>query len=147
MRETPPPASSPSRAGPLPVRERRRLHPTRASRVAVLAAVAFLPATQRERYTLEFFAELHDVPRARQTHHALGFLAHAWILRLALETTTSPTVKGARAMRRSLRCTLHLHHYVTRRNGDVQPPDIYRQCTRCGKVRDFPLVRPTWAGA
>jgi hypothetical protein len=128
-----------SGAGPLPIRERRRLHPTRASQLAVLAAAAVLPATQRERYTREFFAELHDVGRSRQLRHALGLLAHAWSLRVALHDT-SPRPSGALTMRKSLRCTVHLHHYVVRRNGEVQPPDRYEQCTRCARVRDLPAI-------
>jgi hypothetical protein len=134
-----PSTPSPARSGPVPVRERRRTHPTRASRLALGAAVAVLPAAQRQRYTLEFLAELHDVRRGAQLRHALGLLVHAWELRLALGPN-QPTPRGASVMRKSMRCTLHVHHYVKRHNGEVYPALRYFECTRCGRVKDIPRL-------
>jgi hypothetical protein len=142
----PPDAGDPHPSGPLPIRARRRLHPSWAARSAVQAAAAVLPVAQRERYTREFFAELHDVPRRRQLSHALGLLAHAGSLRAALHDT-SPRPSGAFTMHTPLRCSLRLHHYVVRRNGEVQPPDRYEQCSRCGRVRNLPLFWPTAIGS
>lgn len=118
-------------------RDRRMSNPTRASRAALGIAVAFVPAAQRHRYTMEFLAELHDVGRPAQLRHALGLVAHAWALRLALQDS-SPRIEEGPAMRKSIRCTLHVHHDVRRYNGEVQPPDKYFQCTRCGRVRNLP---------
>lgn len=132
------PSARPSaRSGPVPVRERRRMHPTRAARLALGVAVAVLPAAQRQRYTLEFLAELHDVGRGAQLRHSLGLLLHAWELRLALGPN-EPSPRGASVMRKSMRCTLHLHHYVKRQNGEAQPALRYFECTRCGRVKDIP---------
>lgn len=101
-----------------------------------------LPAAQRHRYALEFSAELHDVGRPAQLRHAFGLLAHAWGLRLALKDT-NPEPEGALTMRKPLRCVVHLHHYVVRRNYEVSPPDRYFECTRCGRQRDLPA--PTYS--
>jgi hypothetical protein len=101
-----------------------------------------LPARHRQRYTVEFLAELHDVGRSMQLRHALGLLAHAWSLRLALADVNAQS-SGETAMRKSLRCRLNIHHFVVRRNGEVQPPDHYLECTRCGRienVRQRPLA-------
>jgi hypothetical protein len=137
-------AGAATRDTPASLRERRRTHPTRASRLALGAAVVMLPASVRQRYMLEFLAELHDVGRSEQLRHALGVLAHAWELRLAT-THVGVESSGAPIMRKSLRCRLNIHHFVVRRNGEVQPPDRYLECRRCGRtenVRQRPIAFP-----
>ena len=140
MADTPSP-DVPGSTGPVPVKDRRRSNPSRATQVIVGTAVAVLPASQRRRYALEFLAELHEVGRPAQLNYALGLLAHSWGLRLALKDTNSET-EGAPTMHKPLRCVLHLHHNVVRRNYEFSPPARYYECTRCGRQRDVPT--PTY---
>ncbi len=133
---------APTPGRPASLRERRRSHPTRASRLALSAAVLLIPASARQRYTTEFLAELHDVERPLQLRHALGLLAHSWELRLAVRKFEPHGPRSA-TMRKALRCRLNIHHFVVRRNAEVQPPDRYLECTRCGRtenVRQRPVA-------
>lgn len=103
-------------------------------RIVELAAHA-LPAPQRQRYALEFIAELYGMPRARQFRHSLQILTHAWQLRSALidagtnslgdvMTTTTPA-------RIPLRCRFGLHDWQLERNPENGA--TYRRCARCDK--------------
>ena len=47
-------------------------------------AVRVLPAQHRERYALEFIAELYGLPPAQQRRHSARVLTSAWALRAAL---------------------------------------------------------------
>jgi hypothetical protein len=52
---------------------------------AVELAVRVLPAEHRQRYGLEFIAELYGMPRREQIRHSVQVLSHAWALRAALD--------------------------------------------------------------
>jgi hypothetical protein len=52
-------------------------------RVVELAA-RILPAEHRQRYALEFVAELYGMPRRHQVTHSVLVLSHAWALRAAV---------------------------------------------------------------
>lgn len=107
------------------------------SRIVELAA-RMLPADQRQRYALEFIAELYDMPRAQQFHHAVQVLASAWALRSVLRAT--PTMNPQEITmptqpRRRIRCLLRLHqwHWLSTEDGDR-----YQTCLRCGRDRTDP---------
>lgn len=103
-------------------------------RVVELAA-AVLPAAQRQRYALEFIAELYGMPRSKQMHHSIQVLASAWQLRAALAEASPTPVQEDIVMtttRRPLRCRLRLHqwHWASAEDGER-----YECCLRCGKDR------------
>ena len=49
-------------------------------------AARVLPTEQRQRYAMEFIAELYGMPRSQQIRHSAQVLAHAWALRAVLNT-------------------------------------------------------------
>ena len=57
---------------------------------AVEAAAHLLPAADRQRYALEFIAELYDMPLSQQVRHSAQLLSHAWALRTALTQAGHP---------------------------------------------------------
>ena len=130
---------------PLTMRERRHLAPSWATKTAVSLAVAQLPEAQRQRYGLEFWAELHDIHRGEQLRYALALLVHAPSLRAAVgdakPLTLEPPMKHFDLHR--LPCRLTLHHYMRFRSPDG---DLYVECSRCGKYRHSQGVSPSaWA--
>ena len=101
-------------------------------RVVELAA-RMLPAEQRQRYALEFIAELYGMPRSQQVRHSTQVLAHAWALRTALNAA-SPTTTQEETMtpttRRPLLCLLRIHRWHW---ADAEDGGRYQCCLRCGQ--------------
>ena len=101
-------------------------------RVVELAA-RMLPAEQRQRYALEFIAELYGMPRSQQVRHSTQVLAHAWALRTALSAASPTTTQEATmtpTTRRPLLCLLGIHRWHW---ADTEDGDRYQCCLRCGQ--------------
>ena len=94
-------------------------------RIVELAAHT-LPPQSRQRYAMEFIAELYDQPRSWQFQHAFSVLIHSWQLRAALaETDTLGDVMTANTQpRRS-------HDWQLERNPESGA--TFKTCARCGK--------------
>jgi hypothetical protein len=99
-------------------------------------AVRVLPADHRQRYGLEFIAELYGMPKAQQCRHAARVLTSAWALRTALSEPV-PGANGDRTMivktAKPLTCRLNLHHrwrWLSTEDGDR-----FERCQKCGKDR------------
>lgn len=94
-----------------------------------------LPAQQRQRYAMEFIAELYGMPRARQWRHATEVLVHAWQLRSTLLTSATDTrgdaVFTTLKPRVPLRCRLGRHDWALERN--PESGETYLCCSRCGR--------------
>ncbi len=122
-------------AGPLTIKERRRLNPSRSANLLIALAVRALPPAHRERYMREFYGEMFGMSRARQVGFGLALVAHSTGLALALD---EPDPTADVSSRRDWRCALHRHHYVTRNNPDAETRQaaFYEQCARCGRIRD-----------
>lgn len=102
---------------------------------AVQWAAAILPAAQRQRYALEFIAELYGMPPRQQRRHALGVLTSAVALRAALADTNPASTQGdimVNTSTRSVRCRVGLHRWHTASTTDGQR---YDACLLCGKDR------------
>jgi len=113
-------------------------------RIVELAAHA-LPPQQRQRYALEFIAELYGMPRAQQFQHALSVLVNTWQLRVALTdagTSLGDQMTATTASRRPLRCRLGIHDWVLERN--PENGQTYLCCVRCGRDRTDDYNRPGW---
>ena len=111
-------------------------------RIVELAA-RLLPAEQRQRYALEFIAELYGMPRSAQFRHSTQVLAHAWALRSVLRTARSSTSQEAimtTANRRPLKCRLRLHLWDEQVNPETQ--ERYEICRRCDAYRERPRAAP-----
>ena len=112
-------------------------------RVVELAA-RVLPAEQRQRYALEFIAELYGMPRSQQFQHSAQVLAHAWALRSALyaagSTITQEETTMITSTRRPLKCRLGLHRWDERENPETK--ERYEICQRCDSYRDRPGAAP-----
>ena len=131
----------PSRRNPATLGERRRMQPPRMARAAVDLSVRFLPVEHRERYAVEFYADLFGLPRKEQRRQAFGVLLHVQQLAWALGDP-APDLERRPARSRDLRCMLHLHHYVKRHVHDAE--DGIRSvlmCTRCNKDLYIPVGR------
>jgi hypothetical protein len=107
--------------------------------LGVVRAVALLMpgADQRDRYRLEFSAELYGMDRRHQAVHTLQVLSTAPALRHALRTSVHDRVAKEIAMStthvtaKPLLCRLNLRHrWVTRSTEDGSR---FRTCARCGK--------------
>jgi hypothetical protein len=124
------------------------LQPPLVARVVVDLAVRTLPAEHRERYALEFYADLFGLPRKDQRRQAFSVLIHIQQLAWALGESAADLERRP-PRRRDLRCVFHLHHYVRRHI--LHPEDavhFYLECTRCQSVRSLPDPRTAgWAGA
>jgi hypothetical protein len=98
-------------------------------------AVRVLPAEHRQRYGLEFIAELYGMPKAQQRRHSARVLTSAWALRAAL-SEAAPAVIGEIAVttiHKPLTCRLNLHHrwrWLSTEDGDR-----FERCQKCGKDR------------
>jgi hypothetical protein len=101
----------------------------------VEAAARLLPAAQRQRYALEFTAELYGLPRSRQRKHSLQVLVSALQLRAALsESGTSPLPEDIMLItaKRPLRCRFGRHRWHwTSTDGH----NHLQCCADCGKDR------------
>jgi hypothetical protein len=97
-------------------------------------AVRVLPSEHRQRYGLEFIAELYGMPRGQQRRHAARVLTSAWALRTALEAAPGGSQETAvLTIRRPLGCRLNLNHrwvWLSTEDGDR-----YERCRKCGKDR------------
>ena len=103
-------------------------------RVVELAA-RLLQAEQRQRYAMEFIAELYGMPRSQQVRHSIQVLTHAWGLRTVLTATSADHPQEGSmtlANRRPFRCLLRIHrwHWVSTEDGER-----YECCLRCGRDR------------
>jgi len=125
-----------SGAGPLSIKERRHLNPSRSANLLVALAVRALPPAHRERYSREFYGEMFGMSHARQVGYGLALVVHSTRLALALDER-DPTA-DASTQRRDWRCRLRRHHYVSRNNPDAETKEaaFYEQCKRCGRIRD-----------
>ncbi len=136
------PLGPPTPTGPATVRERRRLQPSRLVKAGVVAAAWQLPAQYRSRYRLEFYAELHELPRSSQVRYAWALFLHSWSLALALK---EPDRAGApERVGKDVRCVVGLHRFVRRyaHDADDTGSHSYLECARCGKLRDLPRRPP-----
>jgi hypothetical protein len=126
---------------PLSMRERRQLSPSRVTKTVLSLAVAQLPPRQRQRYVLEFWAEIHDIHRDEQLRYALALLVHTPALRAAVSGARPPNleVPMKRVDWQHLPCWLTLHHYMTFRSPEGE---LYVECSRCGKYRHSQGVSP-----
>lgn len=96
-------------------------------RTLVAASTVVLPSWSRDRYRAEVDAELAELPWLRRWHHALGFAATVWGLRLAVLRATAEA-RGYAAP--PFTCLWGLHHqwgYAWTDDGHR-----FRQCCRCG---------------
>jgi len=114
----------------------------------VEVAARLLPPAQRQRYALEFIAELYGMPRSQQARHSIQVLASAWQLRAVL-AEAGPTLAQGDIMTRTptvqhrpLRCRLGIHDWQTAR---TQEGDPYESCTRCGKDRSQIIGGGPWS--
>jgi hypothetical protein len=82
-------------------------------RVVELAA-RILPAEHRQRYALEFVAELYGMTRGQQVRHSVQVLAHAWALRAAVADRVSVPMEE-KAMMRTFRFWLLCRLYAAKR--------------------------------
>lgn len=102
---------------------------------AVQLAAAILPAAERQRYALEFIAELYGMPPRQQLRHTLGVLASAVALRAALADIHPASTQGnimVTTPTRPVRCRVGLHRWHTASTADGQR---YDACLLCGKDR------------
>jgi hypothetical protein len=102
---------------------------------AVQWAAAILPADQRQRYALEFIADLYGMPPRQQLRHTLGVLSSALALRAALARTSPAASQGdimVTTPTRPLRCRAGLHRWHTANTTDGLR---YDSCQLCGKDR------------
>ena len=125
----------------LTMRERRHLAPSWTTKTVVFLSVAQLPAVERRRYALEFWAEIHGIRRGEQLRYALALLVHAPSLRAALGGPRPPAleVPVKRVDWHHARCWLTIHHYMEFRSPDGER---YVECSRCGKYRHSQGVTP-----
>ncbi len=97
-----------------------------------------LPAQHRERYALEFIAELYGLPPAQQRRHSARVLTSAWALRTALDPAALAPIqeKAEHRTRGWLLCHLGRHLWAQHRNPEVGGKDaVFEQCRRCGRER------------
>jgi hypothetical protein len=89
---------------------------------AVEAAAHVLPPENRERYALEFIAELYDMPLSQQIRHSAQLLAHAWALRTALAQSGHPHKEQTMTLTtgRPLACRLGRHRWHWVSNEDTR---------------------------
>jgi len=85
----------------------------------------------RDRYRQELLAELHDLDRREQLHHAVGVLSRAWSLRRAVAGSPAVDVMALPAPETPpLHCRWHLyHHYWLASTDDGHR---YQRCRECG---------------
>lgn len=122
-------------AGPLTIKERRHLNPSRSANLLITLAVRALPPAHRERYSREFYGEMFGMSHARQVGYGLTLVVQSTRLALALDERDPTAEEPAR---RDWRCALRRHHYVTRNNPDAETRQaaFYEQCARCERIRD-----------
>ena len=99
-------------------------------------AARMLPAARRQRYALQFIAELDGMPRSRQIQHSFWVLVSALRLRAALAesgaTTVSEDIMFTTA-KPPLHCRFGRHHWHTVSTEDGS--NHYQCCADCGRDR------------
>jgi hypothetical protein len=113
-------------------------------RIVELAA-RVLPAGQRQRYALEFIAELYGMTRSQQLRHSTQVLAHAWILRSVLSAAEPIPIEGGTMIpttRRPFRCLLWIHRW---RWVSTEDGDRYQCCLGCGRDKTPPGRPGEWS--
>jgi len=102
----------------------------------VRLATHTLPAgTVRDRYRLEFLAELAAVPGPHQTRYAAGILTHSLALRSAVRgTQVAPLEEAMTAPTKPLLCRTNLHHHWEWAH--TTDGERYIRCARCLKEKD-----------
>ena len=108
-------------------------------------AARVLPAEHRQRYTLEFVAELYGMSRPQQVRHSVQVLSRAWALRAALDAAAFAPIQE-KARHRTLGwqlCHLGRHLWAQHRNPDVGGKlAVFELCRRCGRERQGYEVPP-----
>lgn len=111
---------------------------------AAEAAARLLPAAERQRYALEFIAELYDMPVSQQVRHSAQLLIHAWALRTALGDSHDSLEEETMTitMRRPLACRLGRHrwHWVSNEETRIQC------CLLCGQEKTVQLWNAGYNG-
>lgn len=105
------------------------------SRIVHLATHALPAGAVRDRYRLEFLAELAELPGPRQTRHAAGILTHSLALRSAVRgAQVAPLEAVMTAPTKPLLCRTNVHHHWEW----AHTPDgeRYIRCARCLKEKD-----------
>lgn len=95
-------------------------------------AVWLLPAAQRQRYGMEFVAELYGMPRSRQVRHSFQVLVSAVQLRAALNGAASGEAIVV-ATKRPIQCVFGRHRWQTVSTEDGI--NHWQCCANCGKDR------------
>jgi len=99
-------------------------------------AARMLPAEHRQRYAVEFIAELYGMSHPKQVRHSVQLLSHAWALRAALDAVAPIQEKARRDTRGWLLCHLGRHRWAQHRNAEVGGKDaVFELCRRCGRER------------
>ena len=116
-----------------------------ASRIVGLSVLA-LPRSTRDRYLLEFTAELHFIPRDEELQYAFRVLMRTWSLRAALSGASSAPIGEAAMTHASApwHCRLHIWHHW--RTFSAEDGGRYRACHQCGRERDQGYIPPGAAG-
>ena len=133
-------------SGPLSIKERRRLNPSGPSKAILRLAVRALPPAHRNRYALEFYAEIHGMSRPRQLVYATSVLGHSTSLGMAL---VEPDLHRDATGKTDWRCRVRHHHYVRRNNPDAETPEaaFFLMCAWCGAVTDRYRSARVWQTA
>jgi hypothetical protein len=95
-----------------------------------------VPETSRDRYDVEFRAELVTLSAWRRPAEVLSLLAGAPRLRRILQDTSNTALEKAG---KDWRCHLGRHHWV--RVQDDNPENLaasHLECVRCLKIREVP---------
>jgi hypothetical protein len=118
-------------------------------RIVELAA-RVLPAQQRQRYALEFIAELYGMSRSQQLRHSVQVLTRSWALRAAL-TSAGPNQTSLEdstmttTTRKPWLCRLGLHRWDEYENPETK--ERYQLCQRCDAYHERPRAAPGAAGS
>ena len=112
---------------------------------AVEAAAHILPAADRQRYALEFIAELYDMPLSQQVRHSAQLLAHAWALRTALAESGHPKMEETMTLTtaRPLACRLGRHRWHWISIEDTR----FQCCLVCGQEKTVQLWNAKYNGS
>ena len=112
---------------------------------AAEAAAHILPAADRQRYALEFIAELYDMPLSQQVRHSAQLLAHAWALRTTLAESGHPKMEETMTLTtaRPLACRLGRHRWHWISNEDTR----LQCCLACGQEKTVQLWNAKYNGS
>lgn len=112
---------------------------------AVEAAARILPPENRQRYALEFIAELYDMPLSQQVQHSAQLLAHAWALRTALAPSGDSHKEHTMTLTtgRPLACRLGRHRWHWVSNEGTR----FQCCLVCGQEKTVQLWDSKYTGS